>query len=133
MQPCKLATGILIGPGNFHRVSSSTCTRFGSTLTISGERDARRWLNLNPEGKYVNTLIRCNQFKEMEEARQNRYNRFLSGCPNRIGSGEPHSLTVADRSPEVDISEDDHEYLHRADLPEMKKDDVRVTVEDGIP
>jgi hypothetical protein len=57
--------------------------------------------NSNPEGKYVNTLIRCNQFKEMEEARQNRYNRFLSGCPNRIGSGEPHSLTVADRSPEL--------------------------------
>src|SRR6266566_6622540 len=84
------------------------------------------------KGKYVNTLITCNQFKEMEEARQNRYNRFLGGCPNRIGSGEPHSLTVADWSPEVDISEDDHEYLLKADLPEMKKDDVRVTVEDGI-
>jgi HSP20 family protein len=68
----------------------------------------------------------------MEEARQNRLNRFLAGCPNRIGSGEIHSLTVADCSPEVDISEDDHGYLLKADLPEMKKDDVRVTVEDGI-
>ena len=28
----------------FHRACSSTCTRFGSTLTISGERDALRWL-----------------------------------------------------------------------------------------
>jgi hypothetical protein len=28
----------------FHRTRSSTCTRFGSTLTISGERDAPRWL-----------------------------------------------------------------------------------------
>src|SRR6266849_8069396 len=28
----------------FHRGRSSTCTRFGSTLTISGERDAPRWL-----------------------------------------------------------------------------------------
>ena len=49
-----------------------------------------------------------------------------------MGSGETHSLTVADWSPEVDISEDDRGYLVKADLPEMKKDDVRVTVEDGI-
>jgi len=84
------------------------------------------------KGKDMNTLITCNQFKEMEEARQNRLNRFLAGCPNRISSGEIHSLAVADWSPEVDISEDDHGYLLKADLPEMKKDDVRVTVEDGI-
>jgi HSP20 family protein len=67
----------------------------------------------------------------MEET-QNRFNRFLGGFPNRIGNGEPHSLTVADWSPEVDISEDDRGYLLKADLPEMKRDDVRVTVEDGI-
>ena len=30
------------------------------------------------------------------------------------------------------ISEDDQRYLLKADLPEMKKDDVKVTVEDGI-
>src|SRR6201982_1074345 len=79
----------------------------------------------------MNTLIRWNQLREMDEA-QNRFNRFLGGFPNRIGSGETHSLTVADWSPEVDISQDDQEYLLKADLPEMKKDDVRVTVEDGI-
>ena len=84
------------------------------------------------KGKDMNTLLTCNQFKEMEEARQNRLNRFLAGCPNRIGSGEIHSLAVADWSPEVDIREDDQGYLLKADLPEMKKDDVRVTVEDGI-
>src|SRR5207302_10204602 len=64
----------------------------------------------------------------------NRY-RFLGEFPNRIGNvgnGEPHSLTVADWSPEIDISQDDHGYLLKADLPEMKKEDVRVTVEDGI-
>jgi HSP20 family protein len=79
----------------------------------------------------MNKLITWNPLREMEEA-QNRFNRFLGGFPNRIDSGEPHSLTVADWSPEVDISEDDHGYLIKADLPEMKKDDVRVTVEDGI-
>jgi len=78
----------------------------------------------------MNQLITWNQLKEMEA--QNRFNRFLGEFPNRIGSGEIHSLAVADWSPEVDISEDDHGYLLKADLPEMKKDDVRVTVEDGI-
>ena len=63
------------------------------------------------KGKYMNTLITCNHFKEMEEARQNRLNRFLAGCPNRIGSGKIHSLAVADCSPEVDISEDDQQVV----------------------
>jgi HSP20 family protein len=82
--------------------------------------------------KTGNKVITWNPLKEMDEA-QNRFNRFfLGGFPNRIGSGEIHSLAVADWSPEVDISEDDHGYVLKADLPEMKKDDVRVTVEDRI-
>jgi hypothetical protein len=51
------------------------------------------------KGKDMNTLITCNQFKEMEEARQNRYNRFLAGCPNRIGSGEPQREALRDADP----------------------------------
>ncbi len=80
----------------------------------------------------MNTLITWNQLREMEEATQNRLTRFLGGFPNRMGGGEPPSLTVADWSPEVDISQDDQGYLLKADLPEMKKDDVRVTVEDDV-
>ena len=80
----------------------------------------------------MNKLVTWNPIREMEEA-QNRFNPFfLAGFPNRMDSGEIHSLTVADWSPEVDISEDDRGYLLKADLPEMKKDDVRVTVEDGV-
>jgi HSP20 family protein len=80
----------------------------------------------------MNKLITWNPLREMDEA-QNRFNPFSLGeFPNRMGSGEIHSLAVADWSPEIDISEDDHGYLLKADLPEMKKDDVRVTVEDGI-
>jgi HSP20 family protein len=80
----------------------------------------------------LNKVTTWNPLREIDEV-QNRFNPFfLAGFPNRMGSGEIHSLTVADWSPEVDISEDDHEYLLKADLPEMKKDDVRVTVEDGV-
>jgi hypothetical protein len=63
------------------------------------------------KGKGMNTLITCSQFKEMEEARQNRLNRFLAGCPNRIADGEIHSLAGADCSPEVDIREDDQQVV----------------------
>jgi hypothetical protein len=35
----------------------------------------------------------------MEEARQNRYNRFDAGCPNRIGNGEPHKEALRDAEP----------------------------------
>src|SRR4029434_1586878 len=81
----------------------------------------------------MNKVITWNPLREMDEAPQHCFNPFFLGCfPNRIGRGEIPSLTVADWSPEVDISEDDHGYVLKADLPEMKKDDVRVTVEDGI-
>ena len=79
-----------------------------------------------------NKVITWNPLREMDET-QNRLSRFfLGGFSNRMGSGEVPSLAVADWSPEVDISEDDRGYLLKADLPEIKKDDVRVTVEDGI-
>ncbi|PYJ16469.1 MAG: heat-shock protein Hsp20 [Verrucomicrobia bacterium] len=79
-----------------------------------------------------NQVITWNPLREIEEA-QNRLHRFfLGGFPNRMGTSEIPTLAVADWSPEVDISEDDHGYLLKADLPEMKKDDVRVTVEDGV-
>ena len=79
-----------------------------------------------------NQVITWNPLREIEEA-QNRLHRFfLGGFPNRMDTSEIPTLAVADWSPEVDISEDDHGYLLKADLPEMKKDDVRVTVEDGV-
>lgn len=39
---------------------------------------------------------------------------------------------MADWIPTVDISETDGEYLIKAELPEVKKEDVKVTVEDGV-
>jgi HSP20 family protein len=40
-------------------------------------------------------------------------------------------MAVADWSPLVDISEDDNEYLIKAELPDVKKEDVKVTAEEG--
>ena len=42
------------------------------------------------------------------------------------------AMTVADWTPTVDISETEAEYLIKAELPEVKKEDVKITVEDGV-
>jgi HSP20 family protein len=47
-------------------------------------------------------------------------------------NGDPDSLTLADWAPMVNISENDAEYLISADLPEVKREDVRVSMENGM-
>ncbi len=45
---------------------------------------------------------------------------------------DKESMRVMDWAPSVDITEDDKEYLIKADLPEIKKEDVKISVEDGV-
>ena len=79
----------------------------------------------------MNTLIRWDPFKEMEDL-QSRFARLFGSTPARIANGDKEALTVAEWAPSVDITEDDKEYLVKADLPEVKKEDVKVTVENGV-
>ena len=41
-------------------------------------------------------------------------------------------MTLAEWAPLADVIEDDKEYLIKAELPEVKKEDVKVTVENGV-
>jgi HSP20 family protein len=41
-------------------------------------------------------------------------------------------MIVADWTPTVDISETDGEYQIKAEIPDVKKEDVKVTLEDGV-
>lgn len=79
----------------------------------------------------MNKLTRWDPFKEMEET-QNRLARFFGLTPPRPGNGGQETMTITEWSPSVDITEDDKEYLVKADLPDVKKDDVKVTVENGV-
>ena len=76
-------------------------------------------------------LTRWDPLKEMEEL-QNRLSGFFGRAPVRRGNGEQESITVAEWAPLVDITEDDKEYLIKAELPEVKKDEVKVAVENGV-
>jgi len=88
------------------------------------------------KGKYMNKLTTWNPIGELDVLQNRLGSFFLGGFPNRMGvltrTGNGDNLKLADWSPLVDITEDDHEYLFKADLPEMKKDDVKVTIENGI-
>ncbi len=78
----------------------------------------------------MNTLTRWNQLREME-ALQHGLNSLIKRPPVHWPEGQEEPMAVADWAPLVDISEDDKEYLIKAELPEVKKEDVKVTVEDG--
>jgi len=55
---------------------------------------------------------------------------FGLGMNRRVPEGQ-QSITTAEWAPLVDISEDADEYIVKAELPEVKKEDVKVTVENG--
>lgn len=75
-------------------------------------------------------LIRWDPFRELEEM-SNRMNRlFVRRAAGQDGGTE--ALSVADWTPTVDVSETEGEYIIKAELPEVKKEDVKVTLEDGL-
>ena len=80
----------------------------------------------------MNTQItRWNPFKEMDQI-QNRLASLWNWEPFRLKNGQEETLTVSEWTPRVDIVEDDQEFLIKAELPEMKREDVKVTVDDGV-
>jgi len=76
------------------------------------------------------TTGRYDPFKEMEEM-QERLARMFDLSPLRSNVGQ-ELMSARDWAPLVDISEDDQEYLIKAELPEVKKNDVKVSVEHGM-
>lgn len=80
----------------------------------------------------MNTLIRWSPFREMDEI-QRRMSSLLEGNLLRrsnLTNGE-ENITVPEWAPLVDVIENEKEYLIKVELPEVQKDDVKVTVENG--
>jgi HSP20 family protein len=85
----------------------------------------------------MNTLVRWDPFKTQWNPLKDRDElesrlATMFGTREATGHGGKEALTVAQWSPLVDITEDEKEYLIKAELPEMKKEDVRLTVEDDV-
>jgi HSP20 family protein len=86
------------------------CRKGGKTMALI------RW---NPQG----------EFEEREERLRRAYGRQALGLP---AEGGKEALTVPDWAPAVDIAETPEEFLIKVELPEVKKEDVKVTVESGV-
>jgi HSP20 family protein len=74
--------------------------------------------------------MRWDPFKELEEM-EKRLATLFGRVPLR-SEGEKEAMTVAEWSPLVDITEDEKEYLIKAELPEVKKEDVKLTIQDNV-
>jgi HSP20 family protein len=96
-----------------------------------GSRPAYENENLRPTMQNMNALTRWDPFRELEDMQQ-RLSSFLGRRPQRGDTGGKESITVAEWAPLVDITEDDKEYLIKAELPEIKRDEIKVTVENGV-
>ena len=74
------------------------------------------------------SLIRWEPFSGIDE--------FLNRMPGALGrwprAFEGNGSNLFDWSPSVEISENDTEYLIRADLPAVRKEDVHVTLDDSM-
>ena len=78
----------------------------------------------------MNALTRWHQLKELEALRHGLGSMF-SRSPVHVPEGQEEQIAVPEWSPLVDISEDVKEYRIKAELPDVKKEDVKVTAQEG--
>lgn len=75
-------------------------------------------------------IARLDPFRELEEM-ERRFATLFGRVPARRVDGREETMTVFEWAPLVDIVENEHEYLIKAELPEVKREEVKVTVQDG--
>jgi HSP20 family protein len=76
-------------------------------------------------------LTRWSPWKELEQMEKRLSTIF--GRPQGSGNGESkEAISVTQWSPLVDITEDDKEYVVKAEIPEMKKEDIKINVHDDV-
>jgi HSP20 family protein len=80
--------------------------------------------------KTMSVLAKWDPLRELDEF-SNRLSTFFG--PNQVHNRDENNwFTKAQWAPLVDISEDEHEYLIKAELPGIDKDQVKVTVENSL-
>lgn len=70
-------------------------------------------------------------FAELKDL-SDQLSRALSGDSLFGRTNEGFALTNVDWNPSMNVSETDKAYMIRADLPDVKKEDVKVSCEQGI-
>jgi HSP20 family protein len=76
-------------------------------------------------------LSRWSPWKELEEM-EKRLSTIFGKAPSATGGEKKEALAVAEWSPLVDITEDEKEYVVKAEIPEMKKEDIKLNVHNDL-
>ena len=80
--------------------------------------------------KDMNALTRWDPFRELEDM-QNRLTNVL-GRRSQQEDGNNQSITAAQWTPLVDVVEDEKEYVIMAELPEIQKNEIKLSVENRM-
>jgi|SRR3569833_1273785 len=75
------------------------------------------------------SIVRWEPFGEMDSLFNRLMPSMFGRWPSHLGTSNGDSIRW---TPSANISETDKEYLIRAELPAVKKEDVKVTVDDGM-
>src|SRR5882762_10338200 len=97
---------------------------------VQGLKGWRAWTKLNPPEENQNkmrTLV-WDPFQDLNTF-SNRLNTLFGRSEQESGN---NASERAQWAPLVDISETEKEYLIKAELPDVEKENVKVTVESGV-
>ena len=72
-------------------------------------------------------LAKWDPFRDFENL-FDRYSKTL----NWPKPANQEVMTTGDWAPRVDITENETEFMIKADIPEIKKEDIKISVDDGI-
>jgi HSP20 family protein len=78
----------------------------------------------------MSLLTRWDPMQDIQEF-EKRLSSWMGRAPMKK-EGDKESMRVMEWAPLVDITEDEKEYVIKADLPEIKKEDVKISVQDGV-
>lgn len=76
-------------------------------------------------------LTRWSPWKELEDM-EKRLSTIFGRAPMATTGEKKEAISVAEWSPLVDITEDEKEYIVKAEIPEMKKEDIKINVHDEV-
>jgi len=78
------------------------------------------------------TLTKWDAFRDLEELSDRLQRTFGPRQLTLPQNGGRESMKVADWVPSVDVAEDPERYLIKVEIPEVKREDVKVGVQDGV-
>jgi HSP20 family protein len=79
----------------------------------------------------MSSILRWDPVREFEEFSR-RLVPLFGRLTHEIPQEERQDMRVIDWAPTVDIAEEDSAYLVTAELPEVKKEDAKVAIENGV-